>query len=164
MNLGGATSNGMDTLNNETNKNTGTSIQNKAREYAKQHVLVILVGAMVLSFGTAVYFYNEYSGLKQDPNKVAQEEVSKLVAQVGKLIVLPEGETPTIATVTDLEKLKDQSFFAKAKTGDKVLIYADAKKAILYNPESNKIVEVAPINIGSTTTPTPKPASKFPAR
>ena len=102
-----------------------------------------------MSSGTAVYFYNEYSGLKQDINKVTQQEVAKLVAQVGKLIILPEGETPTLATLSDLEKLKDQSFFAKAKTGDKVLIYTNAKKAILYSPELNKIVEVAPINIGN---------------
>lgn len=124
---------------------------NTAKEYVRQHALVMLAGAVVFSLGTTFYFYSEYSTLKQDPDKVAQEEVAKLVAQVGKLIVLPERETPTLATVTDLDKLKDQPFFAKAKTGDKVLIYANAKKAILYNPELNKIVEVAPIDIGNPT-------------
>ena len=137
----------MDTFNDILNEDM--SMLNKAKEYVKQHIFVILVGVVVLSSGTAVYFYNQYSGLKQDPNKVAQEEVSKVVAQVGKLIVLPEGETPTLATVADIEKLKDQSFFAKAQTGDKVLIYTNAKRAILYNPGLNKIVEVAPISIGN---------------
>lgn len=139
----------MDILNNDTDNNIDTSIINTARKYIKQHIFVVLVGVVVLSSVTAVYFYNEYSGLKQNSNKVTQDEVKKLVAQVGKLIVLPEGEVPTLATVSDPEKLKGQPFFAKAKTGDKVLIYANAKKAILYNPESNKIVEVAPINIGN---------------
>src|SRR3989344_3631901 len=126
---------------------------NTAKEYVKQHILVVLVVVMVLSSGTAVYFYSQYSVLKQDPNKVkmSQEEVKKVVAQVGKLILLPEGETPTLATVTDTEKLKGQSFFANAKTGDKVLIYTNAQKAILYNPKLNKIVEVAPINSGDFT-------------
>lgn len=123
---------------------------NKIREYAKLHVLAILVGLAVLSSGTAVFFYNEYSVLKENPNKAAQEEINKLVAQVSKLIVLPDGETPTLATVSNPDRLKDQPFFAKAKTGDKVLIYTNSKKAILYNPETNKIVEVAPINIGSS--------------
>lgn len=132
---------------------------NTAKEYVKQHVLVILVGVVVLSSGTAIYFYNEYSALQHDPKKVSQEEVNKVVAQVSKLMFLPEGETPTLATVADLNKLKGQSFFAKAKIGDKVLIYANAKKAILYNPGSNKIVEVAPINTGNPT-PTPVPAFK----
>jgi hypothetical protein len=138
------------------------NLLNKVKEYVKLHVLAILVGVAVLSLGTAGYFYNEYSGLKQNPNKVAQDDVNKLVAQVSKLIVLPEGETPTVATVADPEKLKDQPFFAKAQKGDRVLIYTNHKKAILYNPKDNKIVEVAPINIGASATPapTPKPVLK----
>jgi hypothetical protein len=133
----------MDTLNNDA------GILSKVREYVKRYVLLVLVGVAVLSSGTALYFYNEYSGLAQDPNKVAQEELTKLVAQVSKLIVLPEGEVPTLATVSDPDKLKDQPFFANTKKGDKVLIYTRAKKAVLYNPDLNKIIEVAPINIGN---------------
>lgn len=67
---------------------------------------------------------------------------------MGRHIVLPEGETPTVGTVTDPEKLKDQAFFEKAKIGYRVIIYTNAKKAILYDPDSDKIVEVAPLNIG----------------
>lgn len=133
------------------------------RDWIKNNALSILVALLVAASGSSYYFYREYSGLKKEPDKAAVEEVNKLVAIVGKLIVLPAGETPTVATVADPEKLQDQDFFAKAKTGDKVLIYANAKKAILYNPETNKIVEVAPINIGATVAPTPisKPAPKF---
>ena len=115
----------------------------------KKYTVRILVVAVLASGASAYYFYNEVSMLKQDPNKTAREDTEKLVAKVGKLIVLPEGETPTVATVSDPEKLKDQAFFAKAKTGDKVLIYTNARKALLYDVENNKIVEVAPINIGN---------------
>lgn len=87
-----------------------------------------------------------------DTQKAAQEEINKIVDDVGKLIVLPKGEVPTIATVTDLKQLKDQPFFDNAKVGDKVLIYTKAQKAILYDPSSNKIVEMAPLNTGSATT------------
>lgn len=114
----------------------------------KKHAVSILVVAVLAAGGSSYYFYKEASTLKKDPNKVAREEAAKLVAQVSKLIVLPEDETPTVATVSDPEKLKDQPFFARAKTGDKVLIYTNAKKALLYDVENNKIVEVAPINIG----------------
>jgi len=121
----------------------------------QKYTVQILVAVAVVAFGSAYYFYSEYSALKQNPNKLAQEETSKLVAQVGKLIVLPEGEAPTVATVSDPEKLKDQPFFARAKKGDRVLIYTNARKAILYDVEDNKIVEVAPINIGNPSkTPT----------
>lgn len=118
----------------------------------KKNLVNILVAAVVIAGASAYYFYNEASMLKQDPNKTVREETANLVAQVGKLIVLPEGETPTIATVSDPEKLKDQPFFAKAKKGDKVLIYTNAKKALLYDEENNKIVEVAPINIGDKSS------------
>lgn len=114
---------------------------------------LLIVGAVLLvlgSTGAAGYYYKQLADIKKDPNKVAQAEVQTVLEAVGKLIVLPEGEQPTLATVTDPEKLKDQPFFASAKTGYKVLIYTNAKKAILYNPEENKIVEVAPINIGSS--------------
>ena len=107
----------------------------------------------VLSVGSAVYFYNVASENKQTTAKQSQKEVDSLLTTVSKLIVLPEGEKPTIATVTDPEKLKNQAFFAHAKKGDKVLIFPIAKKAILFDPVNNKILEVAPINIG-TTPPT----------
>ena len=115
----------------------------------------ILVILAVVAIGAAAYFYAQLNQLRQNPQQVAQEEVKSLVIKVGKLIVLPEGEEPTVATVTDPELLKDQPFFANAKTGDKVLIYTNARKAILYNPEENKIIEVAPVSIGAAAAPAP---------
>lgn len=101
------------------------------------------------AIGAAVYFYSQTVELKRDPQAVAQKEIEQLVLRIGTLIVLPEGEQPTIATVTDPEKLQDQQFFTNAKQGYKVLIYTNARKAILYDPAQNKIIEVAPLNIGS---------------
>ena len=75
----------------------------------------------------------------------ALAQVDDLVAEVGRLIVLPENEVPTVATVTEPEKLKDQLFFANAKAGHKVLLYTEAKKAYLYDPVAKKLIEVAPI-------------------
>jgi len=83
--------------------------------------------------------------------------VNKLVKEVGQLIELPK-ETPTVATITDENKLKDQAFFANAKNGDKVLIFTNSKKAILYRPSLKKIIEVAPINLGQSQTQTVKVA------
>lgn len=116
--------------------------------WVRNNILSILVALLVVATGSTYYFYGEYASLKKDPDKVVTRETKKLVTTVGKLIVLPLGEMPTIATVSNPEKLKDQPFFAKAKVGDKVLIYTNAKKAIIYDPADNKIVEVGPINIG----------------
>jgi hypothetical protein len=87
--------------------------------------------------------------LQKNPQEANEEEVNQLVEQVGKLIVLPEDEKPTVATVSDKEKLKETTFFSKAENGDKVLIYVNAKKAILYRPSSQKIIEVATINLNT---------------
>lgn len=126
-------------------------------------VLIVISLALV---GTSGFFYKQNRDsekqlqvLKSDPQKAAQLENRELVEKVGKLVVLPEGEDPTIATVTDPDKLKEQPFFAQAKKGDKIFIFTTAKKAYLYNPELSKIVEIAPINIGSTPPATPPPAN-----
>lgn len=78
-----------------------------------------------------------------------------LLAEVSKLVVLPTGEEPVIATVMDLNALSGQPLFANAHLGDKVIIYNTARKAILYSPTLKRVIDVAPLTIG-TPSPTPK--------
>jgi len=93
-----------------------------------------------------------YGGQGNTPNAAANQSV-KIIAAVGKLIVLPTDETPTIAVVTDPSKLQDQPFFSDAKQGDDVLIYTKSGKAILYDPTINKVIGMAPINgIGTSSS------------
>jgi hypothetical protein len=60
-------------------------------------------------------------------------------------MVLPENESPMVATVTEKEKVNDQPFFTRAEDGDVLLAYTKSMKAILYRPSEHKIIEVAPI-------------------
>ena len=118
----------------------------------KFSLIILSVLVLLLAF-TSFYFYNKSKvPTAEDLDKTAQAEVLKLVEKVGKLIVLPEGETPTVATVTDLAALKDQPFFAQAELGDKVLIYSNSKKAILYSVSLNKIIEASPLNVANNDT------------
>lgn len=130
--------------------------------------LVIAIGVILIlvltGIGLSLYQQFKLKAQQSDPTnsqKVDQEEVRKLVSEVGKLIDLPTGEDPTVATVTDVTKLQEQPFFAKAKNGDKVLIYSQAKKAILYDPKAKKILDISPINIGTSSaqTASPKPSA-----
>lgn len=130
-----------------------------------------ILGVLLIAGGT-VYTVRqkpEIFGLSKGP-ALLQAEVSLLVNQVGRLISLPTDEVPTVATVTDIERLKDQLFFANGKNGDKVLIYTNARKAILYRPSEKRIIEVGAVNINQATpspegeenadeTPTPTPDS-----
>ena len=97
----------------------------------------------------AGYFYYKSSTASSDEK--AKKVLSDSVSAIGKLIMLPTDEQPTLATVSDPEKLKAQPFFANAEVGDVVLVYARAKKAILYSPKYNKIIEVAPVNLAPAT-------------
>lgn len=102
------------------------------------HILVFFVALVLLlsAFVVKFVFFND---------KEFESESSILVKKVSKHMFLPENEIPSLATVTDPEKLEAQSFFANAKKGDKVLIYSKARKAILYDPVADKIVTIAPI-------------------
>lgn len=102
----------------------------------------------------------DLESVQNDPAAKTRQANDELIAQVGKLIILPENEQPTIATVSDLAKLAGQPFFAKAEVGDKVLIYQQAKKAILFRPSTNQIIELAPLNNnGQAAAPTTAPAT-----
>src|SRR5437016_3933675 len=126
-------------------------------------IATLIVGVVILIFsqrGTINDYKKEVSRLKQDKtslqaqvdtqNKIidgllpekekAQQEQTDLIAKVGRHTTLPEGETPTIATVSDVNKLSGQAFFEKALNGDKVLIYTQAKTAVLYRPSTDSII------------------------
>jgi hypothetical protein len=115
----------------------------KKRSYAtflKRFFLGICVLVLLAAVGTGGYIaLKHYSA----PEVASTDEI---LSKVGKLAVLPEGETPTIATVSDLAPLKGQEFFKDAAVGDKVIIYAESMKAILYRPSSDSIIIVAPIH------------------
>ena len=137
---------------------------------------IIIIAIVIIAVIVSSYFYIQHQKdqkLLKNPTLVAAEETKSLVAKVSNIIELPKGEDPTVATVSDKSKLADQPFFANAQNGDRVLIYTKAKKAILYRPSTNKIIEVAPINntvsqssasasaSKSASTPTSTPAPKI---
>ena len=74
--------------------------------------------------------------------KKPQDNANDIVTKVGLLVEFPSTENPSVATVSDVEKLKSQDFFKRAKNGDKVLIFQSVKKAILYRPSTNKIIDI----------------------
>lgn len=130
--------------------------ESKSRKLSKpsrRQSLVLLVILVLVAVGG--FFAWKYTEAQKDvdrlsnPQEAAKAANAELTANVGKHAQVPQGETPTVATVSDVSKLKSQAFFAKAENGDKVLIYTQAKRAILYRPSTDKIIEIAPINLGA---------------
>ena len=108
-------------------------------------VLIILAGFG----GISVYFYSHYQHaqeLLRDPAAAAQEETRLLVEKIDRHILVPKGETPIIAKVTDTKQLAGNPFFAQAQTGDVMVIFSQAKKAILYRPGTDRIVNILSLN------------------
>ena len=116
-------------------------------------VIVIVLLGFSLFVNRTLYYENrdlkkEVSELKNDPAVQAKEEVKTLVRKLSALVVLPEGEDPVVATVTDKDKLADQPAFAKAENGDKLVIYGQAGRAYLFDPNNSKLKDIIPVNIG----------------
>lgn len=121
----------------------------KKQNYKKRlKQLVFIVIALIVLISLILFYLYRQSNI--DPEIKTQKEVQSLVSDVSKLIELPEGENPTIATVLDKDKVSGELFFKNAMVGDKLLAYVKARKAILYRPSTNKIVEVAPIIVNET--------------
>jgi len=75
-------------------------------------LFVILISIAIAATALLARTKPELLGIPQSQALIdSQDEINKLIEEVGKIIVLPEGENPTIATVTELDKVKDQKFF-----------------------------------------------------
>lgn len=109
--------------------------------------------------GAGIYYYTQYQMMVKRANDPSAEARDVLM-KVGKLIDLPQGEEPTIATVKDAEQIKSQPFFSKAQNGYRVILYTNARMAILFDEKNNKIINVGAINMGTPSASTPEPTSQ----
>jgi hypothetical protein len=135
----------------EENQSAGETSVKESGSFLKSLLLVVL--ALVIGGGLVYGVAKkkpEFLGLPKGSAQI-QSEVDSLISEVDKLIVLPADEKPTVVTITDVEKVKDQPFFRNAKNGDKVLIYTNAKKAILYRQSEKKVIEVGAVNINQVS-------------
>lgn len=130
--------------------------------WKKTLVSALVVVAIVLSLGAAAYFYNEY---RQATKQMTPEgELEAVVSALSEIVELPMGETPSLATVTDKEKLTGQAFFEKAANGDKVLLYQTAERAFLYRPSTGKLINVTTLNVQNGVPATEEPVAETPTQ
>lgn len=82
--------------------------------------------------------------------RLQSESTESILDEVRKLYAIPEDETPTIATVQDIEKLRDQPFFDGAQNGDILIVFESSSQAILYRSSERRLVRVGPISVDDT--------------
>lgn len=112
--------------------------------------VIIVLGIIIGVCGTLIYiqmFGIPSKSIIQNISKAEEAKVlQEVLGKVSKLLILPKGEEPVMATITDAAALiKEQLFYAGSQNGDIVLMYQKALKAIIYSPERNMIVNVGPI-------------------
>lgn len=104
-----------------------SSKSSKSKKMRKLFSVVFLVALILASVATAGYFYSKYQEIRKNPQQVLVDETKAIVEKVSKSLTLPSNEQPTLATVSDKNKLKDQAFFKDAQNGDRILIYTDTR-------------------------------------
>ena len=107
-------------------------------------VFAVLVAGVVLG---AMNLANGYWPWASEEVRQAAE-VERTVSAVGKHILLPENETPLVATITDASTLRqEQPFYQDAIDGDQLLLYGESLRAIIYSPSRDIIVNVGPVEL-----------------
>lgn len=74
------------------------------------------------------------------------ELAAKIIAEVRALIEIPEDVEPTVATIVDVNILRERNpFYEVAENGDHLLV--TPTRAILYSSKQKKILDVAPVQL-----------------
>ena len=94
--------------------------------------------AVLIFMGT---IYKSQMLAKQKARATAEQQT---IDKIAKLLRLPN-ETPIFMTVFDEKDFENNNLFRKVKTGDIVLVYLNAKEAVIYRPSTNQVVEVLPV-------------------
>lgn len=129
------------------------TIESVSKRHWSKRVFFVQGLLLLTMAGVAIYFYFQY---RQTPEVAQKREIQLLVKAVADLTDLPKDEVPTLATITNKNKLDNQPFFQRAENGDKILIYRSVSRAFLYRPSTRKLVDITTINI-ETEKPTSIP-------
>jgi hypothetical protein len=79
-----------------------------------------------------------------DPQNVAAAK--EIVDKVKRHIIIQGDVEPTVATIVDVDKLKERNdFYKNAKNGDNLVV--TPTRAILYDPKADIIIDVVPVQL-----------------
>lgn len=119
----------------------------KSRNNLVIGIVVAVVVAVLVALGVSLFM-----GGGSEDGELSDAEIQRLLGQVSSHMILPEGEEPAIATIVDAAALiAEQPFYNGAQDGDRVLIYPQAQRAIIYSPSRDIIVNVGPIVVDDGT-------------
>jgi hypothetical protein len=110
--------------------------------------VIALMGIVVIIAAAAVYIItrNANTSAPNTTNTATSSADAALLTKLSSVMLLPEGEDPVISTITDAQGLKqDAPFYQNTENGDKILIYIESGKIIIYRESENLVVNAGPI-------------------
>jgi hypothetical protein len=116
----------------------GAKPRKKGRKIlARAVVTLLLLGATAIC---VLLFLKYREAVDTNPKNIEQ----KTVEEVAKLVETPD-EKPSVVTVLDASKLSNAELAARAQDGDRLLVYAENRRVIMYRPSNGKIVDILTI-------------------
>lgn len=126
----------------------------------------LISGLLIVSLAAFGWSFWSYQNVKKDlailkdpqlASELSQKETSELIGKLSKLMVVPADRDPVVAVINDVEMLAaTQDFYVPAHNGDKLIMFQDSRKAVIYDEDDNRIVNVGPIYFdngdGATST------------
>jgi hypothetical protein len=128
-------------------KNQGAKVQiNNDKPGATKIILIIYIVLSLAAIGFLGFKYWELTNKKAVFSGDAN--VDKILANLKEHMVLPENETPVIVPVKEADQMdQSQSFYQGIQDGDYLVIFSEAKKAIIYRYTEDKIVNISTVFI-----------------
>ena len=132
-------------------------VQRGGKDPGYIYVALVVLAVLLVIFAVVAYSYYGKYQQAQVAAGIATDNSIPVKDRLAVLVELPQGEDPSVATVTDVSKIKDQIFFRNAQNGDNIVAYPNAKIAILFRPSTGKVVWMGPILEGQGGVPAATP-------
>lgn len=116
----------------------------RRRLKARRAVALLVLAACVIG---GLLYYRSYTSPEAEAARLEAKN-RQLIETVGKRMLLPAGETPVIYQIDDPALLiAEQPFFVGSEKGDRLLIYPQSARAIIWSPSRKRIVNAGPLDL-----------------
>ena len=125
----------------------------KSKNIIIEKILPLLIIIFMVLLGFLIF--KKFNSAENLPNgQLSDKQIEVIVKKVSKLINIPK-EIPAIATIIKADNLiAEQSFYIGSKDGDYLIVFPQAKKALIYRESEDRLINVGPIVIDQSATTT----------
>ena len=138
---------------NEKRKNQKSGEKNGKLRWVFRGIQILFYIVILAGLG---WSFKSYQNAKREIMQLSSlngqtdlrnKQVEQLVAKAGKHVILPE-EQPVVVNIENARAMaQEEPFYKDARDNDKVLVFAKEKKALIYRPDEDIIVNMGPVYV-----------------